>query len=220
MSRWALDLKVGLDDILATLRSLPRPHLSPPALSAVEAVEQGARRLTTTVQEILAATDIDQGDVASGLTSVDVRPILVSLAAENSLAGRAVEVRPLPECSVLADPGLLEQALWNVVVHVHEAGDPPVRIEVEVGPAMASISLCDRTAALEGMAGVKPLGADQASDLGLAVTLATQLIESWGGQVLASGHGAAIQLRLPLAQPGGGADAPSGAGTPVPSRRS
>jgi hypothetical protein len=88
----------------------------------------------------------------------------------------------------------------------HEAGEAPVRIDVEVGTAMASVSLCDRTAALDGIAGLKPLCAEQRADYGLAVILATQIIESWGGDVLASGNGTAVQVRLPLPQPGDGAD--------------
>jgi K+-sensing histidine kinase KdpD len=199
MSKSTLELRAGVDELVSGLDDLRGSGLPASAVAAVETLQGQARNMAATVREILSVTEVEEGNVRADLAAVDVGSILVSLAAENSLAGRTVELQPVPDCFVLADPALMEQVLWNVLVHVHDGGEPPVRIGVEVGNGVAAISVFDRRAGDMGLAGLAPLSAEGAAERGLAVTLATQVVESWGGEVLATenGDGTAVAVRLP-----------------------
>jgi K+-sensing histidine kinase KdpD len=192
------ELKAEADQVRATIARLRAPDLPEPArLSLLDTLDRRARQLVQIVEASLSSSALEEGNTTPITQPVDLASVVVAVAAENRLAGRAVELTPIPDCTVLADPALLEQVLWNLVSETHDHGQPPVLVSVDVRAEAAVISVADthqRTADPSSFRGLDPTAA---AELGLAIAIARQIVESWDGDISVPASGLhAFQVRL------------------------
>lgn len=192
------ELKAEADQVRAIIARLRAPELPEPArVSLLDTLDERARRLVQIVETSVSSLALEEGSTTPITQPVDLASVVVAVAAENRLAGRAVELTPIADCTVLADPALLEQVLWNLVSETHDHGQPPVLVSVDVRAEAAVVSVADthqRTAAPGSFRG---LDTAAAAERGLAIAIARQIVESWGGDISVPASGPhAFQVRL------------------------
>jgi two-component system, OmpR family, sensor histidine kinase KdpD len=197
------DLRSPLTSIKAATGSLLDPHLELPRADQRElmtTIDESADRLTGLVDNLL-----DSSRLASGA----VTPLLTAVGYYEA-ASRAID-ETLPD--VLADPGLLERVVANVVDNaLRYAADAPIvlrasaharRVELRIadsGPGVPKKSRDALFAPFKRLGGAWPSDRDGATGVGLGLSVARGLTTIMGGTLTAEdtpGGGLTVVVSLP-----------------------
>src|SRR3984893_13713477 len=198
------ELKTPLAAITAALQQ-PQPD-------RVE-LQQAVRRLTRTVDHLLDATRLESGLLQPVLEWCDPGELVREAVAASGLKDNAVRVniaKNLPTISV--DTHLIQQAIDALLSNAagHAKTNQPIDVSAARDDSMLVISVADHGPGLapgeENKVfekfyrgpGTAPGG------LGLGLSIARQLVEAHGGQVVAQNReegGARFSIRLPIGEP-------------------
>ena len=222
------DLRTPLAGIKAGVSSLRQDDVAWSAEERGEllaTIEASADRLDSLLSNLLDASRLQAGAVA-----VQARPVALDEVVGTVLLG-------LPEASgkvkvdvpddlplLLADPGLLERVLANLLDNaLRHAGDSaPVDVTATAGAESAKIAIVDHGPGVDAaererlFAPFQRLDDRDTKGVGLGLSVARGFAEAMGGALAAdqsTGGGLTMRLRLPLApaspprRPTGGDDA-------------
>lgn len=202
------DLRTPLASIKAAASSLRAPDVafSPADRDELLAtVEESADRLADLVENLLAMSRL-QAEVLS----VQARPVALDEVVARAVLGARVDVAVDDDLPlVLADPGLLERVVANLVSNAVRACDK-VSVEAVPGPSTVDIRVVDHGAGVPPadreriFAPFQRLG-DRTADggLGLGLAIARGFTEAMGGTIQPSdtpGGGLTMTVTLPKAQ--------------------
>ncbi|MEP6463275.1 MAG: DUF4118 domain-containing protein [Frankiaceae bacterium] len=207
------DLRTPLAGIKAAVSSLRQHDVawSPQETEDLLAtVEESADRLTALVANLL-----DMSRLQAGALSVELRPVALDEVVPAALlpapAGR-VEVRVADTLPlVLADPGLLERAVANLVANALRYAPPhrPVTVAAASAGSAVRLDVIDHgpgvsAAAREQMfAPFQRLGDRTPGGVGLGLAIARGFTEAMGGTLVptdTAGGGLTMTLTLPVAR--------------------
>jgi two-component system sensor histidine kinase KdpD len=208
------DLRTPLTSIKAAAGSLrdPELHLSTKDTAELLAtIDQSADRLTALVDNLL-----DSSRLSTGAVEPIIRPVgydeVVALALSGIDDRKLVEVdvdEQLPE--VLADLGLLERVVANVVDNALRHGGPDAAVEVRASTHAGQVELhvvdhgpgLPKGAADTMFAPFQRLGdRDATAGVGLGLSVAKGFTEAMGGTIRAEdtpGGGLTVAISLPEA---------------------
>lgn len=198
------ELKTPLAALSAALQQ-PQPDRSE--------LQQATRRLTRTVDHLLDATRLESGLLQPVREWCDPAELVREAVIHAGLAtdGVKTEIAPgLPAISV--DARLIEQALIALLVNaaLHGASGLPIEISAAKDNSSIVFSVADHGPGL--VAGEENKVFEKfyrgrhtrPGGLGLGLSIARQLVESHGGEIVAQnrdGGGARFSIRLPLGEP-------------------
>jgi two-component system sensor histidine kinase KdpD len=197
------ELKTPLAAMSAALQQ-PRPNSAE--------LQQAARRLTHTVDNLLDATRLESGLLQPVREWCDPGELVREAIAASGLKEGDVQIniaKNLPAVSV--DSGLIQQALSALLSNATSYGksDQPIQVSASRDDSMLVISVADRGAGLEPGEETKVFQKFYRSPrtrpggIGLGLSIARQLVEVNGGQLVAqnrSGGGAVFSIRLPVSE--------------------
>jgi two-component system, OmpR family, sensor histidine kinase KdpD len=209
------DLRTPLAAIKAavtTLRQTDVPWSAEERAALLATIETSADRLNGLVANLLDASRIEAGALA-----VNARPVALDETVGSALiglgesAGRVrVEVaEDLP--LVMADPGLLERIVANLVDNaLRHGGDGPVEVNATAGGLSVKLAITDHGPGLDEaqrerlFAPFQQLGDQQSTGVGLGLAVAKGFAEAMDGALVADaspGGGLTMRLRIPVAHP-------------------
>jgi two-component system sensor histidine kinase KdpD len=197
------ELKTPLAAMSAALQQ-PRPNSAE--------LQQAARRLTHTVDNLLDATRLESGLLQPVREWCDPGELVHEAIAASGLKESDVQIniaKNLPAVSV--DSGLIQQALNALLSNAMSYGksDRPIEVSATRDDSMLVISVADRGAGLEPGEETKIFQKfyrgprTRPGGLGLGLSIAKQLVEANGGQMVAQnrqGGGAVFSIRLPISE--------------------
>lgn len=206
------DLRTPLAAMKAAVSTLREPGVTIPGGERAEllrTVEESTDRLTALVGTLLSASRLQTGKLVLHLEPV----ALDGVAAAALVATGAEAILDVPDDLplVLADPGLLEEAVVNLV-HNATAADRtwPIRLVGRAREGRGELAVIDRgpgVAEADRAALFTPFHRlDRASPepgIGLGLTVVKGFVEAMGGTVTPSdtpGGGLTMTLALPLAR--------------------
>jgi PAS domain S-box-containing protein len=231
------ELRTPLTAILGWARVLLRKHDDVPLLlRALEAIERNAVAQAQIVDDLL-----DMSRIISGTMRLEVRPTDLAAVVDAALDSvrpsadargvRLVRVLEAPAGAVPADPGRLQQVVWNLLTNAVKFTPRGGQVEVRLRRLDSHLELI----VADSGSGIAPEFLPHVFDrfrqadssptrshggLGLGLSIVKQLVEMHGGSVQAASAGtdlgATFTVRLPLSPPGAGAD-PQHAVPPPPS---
>ena len=183
--------------------------LQQPRLNSAE-LQQAARRLTHTVDNLLDATRLESGLLQPVREWCDPGELVHEAVATSGLKEGDVQfniAKNLPAVSV--DSGLIQQALNALLSNamIYGKSDRPIEVTATRDNSMLVISVADRGAGLEPGEEAKVFQKfyrgprTRPGGLGLGLSIARQLVEANGGQIVAQnrqGGGAMFSIRLPV----------------------
>jgi two-component system sensor histidine kinase KdpD len=223
------DLKTPLSTILVTLQSLqkfPRRDAAGRA-ELLSLAEKETARLSGLVSNLLDMSRLDAGAVVVAATPLSPAALLARARerAAQALAGRTFtdEVDPAAP-ALLADPGLTETALANVLENAgkYAPAGSAIRVRFTVRGAEGVLEVADEGPGFEGA--VEPLfekftrgvqGDGRPPGTGLGLSIVRGFLQAQGGRVEADNRtdgpdgerrGASVRLILPLAPAATAAD--------------
>lgn len=205
------DLRTPLSGIKAAVSTLREADVDIPAAAQQEllaTVEESTDRLTALVDNLLSASRLHAGEL-----TLHLQPVALDGVAAAALVNTGAEaVLDVPDDLplVVADPGLLEEVIANLVRNAQQADRRwPVCITGRVQGARAELAVVDRgsgVAEAEWEAMFAPFSrlGDHPTQggLGLGLTVVKGFTEAMGGTVTPSrtpGGGLTMTLSLPLA---------------------
>ena len=176
-------------------------------------LQQAVRRLTRTVDHLLDATRLESGLLQPVLEWCDPGELMREAIATAGLKEAAVRIniaKNLPTVSV--DAHLIQQALGALLSNAagHAKTDQPIEVSAARDDAMLIISVADHGPGLAPGEENKVFEkfyrgpATAPGGLGLGLSIARQLVEAHGGQVVAQNRengGARFSIRLPIGEP-------------------
>src|SRR5262249_27101385 len=185
--------------------------LQQPRLNSAE-LQQAARRLTHTVDNLLDATRLESGLLQPIREWCDPGELVHEAIATSGLNESDVQIniaKNLPAVSV--DSGLIEQALNALLSNAVRYGKSERLIAVNASrdDSMLVISVADRGAGLEPGEETKIFQKfyrgprTRPGGIGLGLSIAKQLVEANGGELVAQNHqggGAVFSIRLPISE--------------------
>src|SRR5262245_27086568 len=197
------ELKTPLAAMTAALQQ-PRPDNAE--------LQQAARRLTQTVNNLLDATRLESGLLQPVREWCDPGELVHEAVAASGVQESDVRIiiaKNLPAVSV--DSGLIQQALNALLSNAMSYGKSDQPIEVSAGrdDSMLVISVADRGGGLEPGEETKVFQKfyrgprTRPGGIGLGLSIARQLIEANGGQIIAQNRprgGAIFSIRLPISE--------------------
>ncbi|MFS8099740.1 sensor histidine kinase KdpD [Lentzea alba] len=203
------DLRTPLTSIKAAIGSLRDPSLplsSEDVAELMETVEESADRLTGLVDNLL-----DSSRLATGSVEPVLRPVGYYEVVARALAGVAGDVtvsvdEDLPP--VLADLGLLERVIANVVDNALRHGSPsPVAIRASRHGSFVELRIVDHGRGLPKKAGDKVFAPfqrlgdrDATPGVGLGLSVAKGFTAAMGGEISVEdtpGGGLTVVISLP-----------------------
>jgi two-component system sensor histidine kinase KdpD len=175
-------------------------------------LQQAARRLTHTVDNLLDATRLESGLLQPVREWCDPDELVYEAVAASSLKESDVEIniaKDLPPVSI--DSGLIQQALNALLSNATSYGksDQPIEVNATRDHSMLVISVADRGAGLEPGEETKVFQKfyrgprTRPGGIGLGLSIARQLVEANGGELVAQnrqGSGAVFSIRLPIGE--------------------
>jgi two-component system sensor histidine kinase KdpD len=205
------DLRTPLASIKAAVSSLRAPDVTFTGEDEAEllaTIETGADRLERLIDNLLDASRLQSGVLRPQLRRVDLDEV-VPRAVEGVPAGLVrmdVDERlPL----VLADPGLLERIVANLVENAVRHGGAPVLVTASARPGVVELRVIDRGPGVPAVGRERMFGAFQrlgdtasGAGVGLGLTVARGFAEALGGTLEAEdtpGGGLTMVLTLPVA---------------------
>jgi two-component system, OmpR family, sensor histidine kinase KdpD len=174
-------------------------------------LKQAVRRLTHTVDHLLDATRLESGLMQPVREWCDPADLVREAIASSGLSGIRINIDDdLPTISV--DTRLIQQALNALLSNaaVHGGSDKPIEVSTARDGTMVIISVADRGSGLapgeEHKVFEKFYRGPRTGPggLGLGLSIARQLVEAHGGQVVAKNResgGALFCIRLPIGEP-------------------
>ncbi len=197
------ELKTPLAAMSAALQQ-PRPNSAE--------LQQAARRLTHTVDNLLDATRLESGLLQPVCEWCDPGELVHEVVAGSGLKEDDVKikiVKNLPAVSV--DSGLIQQALNALLSNAMSYGksDRPIEVSATRDDSTLVISVADRGAGLEPGEETKVFQKfyrgprTRPGGIGLGLSIARQLVEANGGQIVAQNRhrgGAVFSIRLPISE--------------------
>ncbi len=210
----------GIGGAAGTLRSAWDRMDAPTRADLLDSIEQDVARMAGFLSNITEMTRLESGQIAPRLTAVPLAEVLDAAIARLP-PGPHVAVRvPEPAPFVMADPALLEQALFNVLENAAKYAPTGslVSVRVALEGLTAAIDVADA-----GI-GIPPEDLTRVFDsffradrgdrgppgTGLGLAIARGLVDSMGGSVSAQSPrpdlpadglpGTVITLRVPLAR--------------------
>jgi two-component system sensor histidine kinase KdpD len=228
------DLRTPLASIkagISALRSTDVQFSPKDTAELLAGVEEAADHLTTLVDNLL-----DSSRLAAGVVQPRTEPVTCEEAVYRALAGLGAEARVTVETpagstdellpTVLADPGLLERVLANVLSNaIRYAPNGPIRVSAQQRGGRVDIRISDsgpglpRGAAEHIFEPFQRLGDhDTTTGVGLGLTVAKGFTEAMGGTITAEdtpGGGLTMIIELPSAAPPTSPTGPVSA-TPTP----
>ena len=197
------ELKTPLAAISAALQQ-PRPNSAE--------LQQAARRLTHTVNNLLDATRLESGLLQPVREWCDPGELVHEAVAASGLKEGDVQiniVKNLPAVSV--DSGLIQQALNALLSNAMSYGksDRPIEVSATRDDSMLVITVADHGAGLEPGEETQVFQKfyrgprTRPGGIGLGLSIARQLVEANGGQIVAQnrqGGGAVFSIRLPISE--------------------
>jgi two-component system sensor histidine kinase KdpD len=198
------ELKTPLAAMTAALQQ-PQPDCAE--------LQQAVRRLTRSVDHLLDATRLESGLLQPVREWCDPGDLLREAIALSGLKDAAVRItiaKDLPTVSV--DAPLMQQALGALLSNAaaHAKSDQPIEVSAARDDSLLVFSVADHGPGLapgeENKVfekfyrgpGTRPGG------LGLGLSIARQLVEAHGGQIVAQNRqngGARFSIRLPIGEP-------------------
>ena len=175
-------------------------------------LQQAARRLTHTVDNLLDATRLESGLLQPVREWCDPGELVREAVAASRLKEGDVQIniaKNLPAVSV--DSGLIQQALNALLSNAMSYGksDRPIEVSATRDDSMLVISVADRGAGLEPGEETQVFQKfyrgprTRPGGIGLGLSIARQLVEANGGQIVAQnrlGGGAVFSIRLPISE--------------------
>ena len=197
------ELKTPLAAMTAALQQ-PRPNSAE--------LQQAARRLTHTVDNLLDATRLESGLLQPVREWCDPGELVHEAVAASGLKEGDVQIniaKNLPAVSV--DSGLIQQALNALLSNAMSYGksDRPIEVSATRDDSTLVISVADRGAGLEPGEETKVFQKfyrgprTRPGGIGLGLSIARQLVEANGGEIVAQnrqGGGAVFSIRLPISE--------------------
>jgi two-component system sensor histidine kinase KdpD len=197
------ELKTPLAAMTAALQQ-PEPDCSE--------LQQAARRLTRTVDHLLDATRLESGLLQPVREWCDPAELIREAIAASGLKDAEVRIniaKNLPAISV--DSRLMQQALGSVLSNAvaHGKSNQPVEVSAARDDSMLVISVADHGPGLAPGEENKVFEKfyrgprTRPGGLGLGLSIARQLVESHGGQIVAQNQengGARFSIRLPIGE--------------------
>ncbi len=221
------DLRTPLTSIKAAVASLRDPELALSAADTAEllaTIEESTDRLTGLVENLLDSSRLATGAVRPQRRAVGYDEVVArALATVDRSDVVSVEILDqLPE--VLADPGLLERAVANVVDNgLRHACGAAVEVRGSAHAGRVELRLCDHGPGLPpGAADIvfapfQRLGPAERGDrqvapgIGLGLWVAKGFVTAMGGTLGAEdtpGGGLTVVISLPVAEQAGAGDVP------------
>ncbi len=197
------ELKTPLAAMTAALQQ-PEPDCSE--------LQQAARRLTRTVDHLLDATRLESGLLQPMREWCDPAELVREAIAASGLKDAEVRIniaKNFPPISV--DSRLIEQALGSLLSNAvaHGKSDQPVEVSAARDDSMLVISVADHGPGLAPGEENKVFEKfyrgprTRPGGLGLGLSIARQLVEAHGGQIVAQNQengGARFSIRLPIGE--------------------
>lgn len=210
VARVSHELRTPLTSILAAAQTAQQPDRLAKHPEVVGIIERQAKRLSTMVEELLAASKLDQDARPTVPQEVDLCGLVRSVAGEYSEVGRRLTVdAPDERIEVLADLDSIRHVLDNLLDNALKYGAPPIIVRVERGLVHAVLSIVDhgegvppdeRERIFDQFHRVRRI--DSQPGLGLGLPIVRGLVAAFGGRVWiedAPGGGAVFRVSLPLA---------------------
>jgi two-component system sensor histidine kinase KdpD len=214
------DLRTPLTSIKTAAGSLRDPDLplsDADRIDLAATVEESADRLTGLVDNLLDSSRLAAGAVQPRLRAVGYDEVVARALTATEGAGRvALELDDVPAHDVLADPGLLERVVANLVGNaLHHGGGAPVavrasahadRVELRVvdrGPGVPRDAVDRLFAPFQQLGGVGDR--NPTAGVGLGLSVARGFTEAMGGTLRAEdtpGGGLTVVVSLPAAHAG------------------
>ena len=193
-------------------------EVEPDLLPLVRPIEQGGRRLLSTMDAVLDLARLQTGEVDLDLTSVDLAATVHDVASRYRTAAADKDlalavVAPDESVYALADRGALERALGHVVdnaVKFTEEGRVVLEVTESEGRAVVHVRDTGAGIAPAFVPQLFQAFAQESSGLarrfegsGLGLPIAGQLVELMGGSVgveSTPGEGSTFSVAIPLAE--------------------
>ena len=205
------DLRTPLAAIKTAISSLRSPDVEfsdDDRAELLATVEESADRLTAVVGNLLAHSRLQ-----AGVLSVDLQPTaLDAVAAQAALAADPQAEMAVPDDLplALADPGLLERVLANLLANARTASPPGgvVTLRGEAGDTQVRLAVIDHGRGLPAavreaaFAPFQRLDDHTGGGLGLGLAIARGFTEAQGGTLIPSdtpGGGLTMTITLPAA---------------------
>jgi two-component system sensor histidine kinase KdpD len=198
------ELKTPLAAMTAALQQ-PQPDCAE--------LQQAVRRLTRSVDHLLDATRLESGLLQPVREWCDPGDLLREAIALSGLKDDAVKItiaKDLPTVSV--DAPLMEQALGALLSNAaaHAKSDQPIEVNAARDDSTLVFSVADHGSGLAPGEENKVFEkfyrgpGSRPGGLGLGLSIARQLVEAHGGQIVAQNRpngGARFSIRLPIGEP-------------------
>ncbi|WP_435164739.1 DUF4118 domain-containing protein [Falsirhodobacter sp. 1013] len=214
------DLRTPLVSILGAAEGLEEPSLTEDTRAALlSIVREEGERLDRYIQNLLDMTRLGHGALKPNAVPTDLRELagMARHRLRRSLKGRPIDVFiPADLAPAQVDPVLMEQVLVNLLDNAAKYAGPgvPIRIGARLSGPRVTLWVED-----DGP-GLPPGAEDQVFDMfwragqgdgrgtgaGLGLAICRGIVEAHGGTIHArathpDGHGARIEMTLPLTRP-------------------
>ncbi len=185
------ELRTPITSIRGAIAASHRQLSDEQRAELLDVVERQANRLSTMVEEMFAAAQLERHGAVPLLRRIDLASLVRLVALDSQVAGRPVTVSAPEFCEVRADPEAMRRILSNLIENAHKYGETPIEVIVEPneseyvllsvidsGPGVASADRekifdrfyrADRTKTRPG--------------LGLGLPIVRGLVEACGGTV-------------------------------------
>jgi two-component system sensor histidine kinase KdpD len=204
------ELRTPIASIIGAISSTRKPELAEHRNELDEIIERAALRLGAMVEDLLSAADLERGDTARGMESVDLTNVVWEAIADHGVLDREIHVSAPSEAIVVGDREYVRRILDNLLDNAFKYGSPPVRIEVIGEADHVSLSV------LDAGRGVAEADREKVFDrfhrlettnrpgLGLGLSVVRGLVESMAGVIRVDetpGGGAAFRIRFSRSGP-------------------
>lgn len=175
-------------------------------------LRQAVARLTHTVNNLLDATRLESGLLQPLREWCDPGELVREAVASSGLTETDVQIRIEPNLpAILVDSGLIQQALDAIFTNAmtYGKGSRPIEVSAARDDSVIVLSVADYGAGLAPGEETKVFQKfyrgprTRPGGLGLGLSIARQLVEAHGGQIIAQNRengGARFSIRLPLGE--------------------
>lgn len=200
----------GIKASVSTLRQTDVAWSDEERRELLAAIEESADRLDAVIENLLDASRLEAGALSVHAVPVALDEVIAAVLLALPEARDVVTV-DVPEDLplVLADPGLLERVVANLLENAVRHGGGPVEVSATAGDMSARIKIVDHGPGVPESQRERLFqpfersGQGTPHGAGLGLTVARGFTEAMGGVLIADGSdggGLTMRLRLPLSQ--------------------